>query len=500
MKDSILILYMPDAFQRMLPFPPLGMSSLAGYLKDNGIKVRIDDLEMKYWDTNILRFNALKGFMGSLPNRINNPKRVFKSQGKVKSYLYDNLDSPGMNRVLKDWEKLLGNEFMNFSYVGFSIMGFGQLSTSLCFAKYLKEKYGLKIILGGVFLTRRMVDLLKSFGFIDFIIIQEAETALKDLLSHKELSSIPNIIYRRDKKAVINNVENIYCDDSLPYMHDLPLGLYRREGILLIPYELSKGCRNKCFFCVTRRKRLHFKKIETVINHLTSIKDIYKTENFVFVDNGINVDKNFSIELCNAIINRNLVIRWSAYFIPEKVGSDYFELLHKAGCIQLRWGVETLSKTALQEMNKSNDPQTLSVLLNDSSRAGLLNHLIFMVGHPGERLVDLLALIRFIFNNRRYFCSASLKIFHIEPVDFFGENEYLSRDKQILSRINEKDYFGIKIKSYKDRLAVVKYYLIKLSLAIAGIKSLENCSVNKKTSLNTVLFRAFKLSNIKSGV
>ncbi|MBU1726906.1 MAG: radical SAM protein [Candidatus Omnitrophica bacterium] len=483
---------MPSANQYMLPFPPLGISLIAGYLSDNGIDSRVDDLEMKSWESGIIQNGVFKDFVRFLPNKLNNPKLVFTNQKQVDLYLLNDIQQAKMQNVFIEWEKLLNVNLHEFTYIGFSILGFGQINTSLCFAKYLKNKYGVKIILGGSFITKKMAILLDRYPYLDFIILGEGERTLLDLLMNKDTSAIPNLIHKLNGKAIINMTDDLYEDNSLPQMKDLPLELYRKEGILLIPYELSKGCRNNCTFCVTRRKKLHFKDIETVIKQLSAIKEKYNTDSFVFVDNGINVGKGFSINLCDRIIRNKLGIKWSAYFIADNPGSTYFKLLKDAGCIQLKWGIETVGKGALRQMRKDNNPDLILEGLKNSSNAGILNHLIFMVGHPGEKFIELLYSAIFIFKSRKYFNSASVKVFHIEPVDWLGAAGDINNNPYYTNKLFEREFFGVKVRGYRDRICWLKYIILKASLVMAGVRTLRNCSSNKLGSSNTVLYRAFK--------
>jgi len=479
MINNILLLYMPTPRQTMLPFPPLGISVLAGYLRRKRINVHIDDLEMKYWEKDIIDTGPLKQLARRLPLKYNNPKIIFFNKKIIRNYLENNINNNKLIKIFNEWDACLNVNVDEYKYVGFSIMEKNHLTASMCFAKYLQEKYKVEIILGGSFITKPMNLLLQRYPFINYLIVGEGEIPLFRLLSGEKKELIKNLIFRGEKQSVTNKIISQYAESMEPDFEGLPFDLYRRYKTLLIPYEMSKGCRNRCSFCTTRRKKLYFKDIGTIIDEISRIKEKYKTTYFLFFDNAINIDKSFSIDLCRQFIRSRLNIAWSAYYIPESSDKSYFKLLSDAGCIQLRWGVETLAKEALKEMGKYIDKDEISQALKNSHSAGVWNHLIFMIGHPGERMIDMLGFISFISKNKRYFKSAVISPFVMERVSLVGDAEKSYRDRYINGRVYDREMFGIKYVTFEDRHLRLKRKILETALKYNGIKFIGNFSRTK---------------------
>lgn len=466
----------------MLPYPPLGIAVLAGYLKRNGIPVQIDDLEMKYWGRDIIEFEPIKQLLrGSVLLKYNNPKKIFLDSEKVSNYIDADKCHFAIKKILNEWELCLNVPIDKFTHIGLSIMSLGQLATSLCFAKYIKQKYGTKIILGGSFITGKTSVIMERYKFIDYMIIGEGEIPLSRLLLGEPVEMIASLIFRKAEQIVSNTINTDYPDNMEPNFEGLPFELYRQNKLLLIPYETSKGCVNKCSFCITRRKRLHFKDASQIVREIENIKERHNTVNFIFVDNAINIDNDFSVELCKHFITNKLGILWSAYCIPKDDDSEYFQLLRAAGCIQLRWGVETGGDSGFRIMNKQINPSEISRSICKSSCAGIWNHLIFTVGHPGEKMDDIFRTISFIRKNKLYFSSAIVAPFDLARVDMIDEDSDIRYQHHYSNgEISKKNEFGLTYRIFKDRHSKLKYNLLITALRYSGIRFIGNFSKRKQ--------------------
>jgi len=492
MSNKIFILFLPDPVQRALPFPPLGISVLAGYLKRAGIAVQIDDLETKYWNEDAINIEPIKTILKRVNNKYNNPKKIFFCRRIVDDYLLNDIPDRRITNILVEWEKLLSGKIEEFDYIGFSAMSEWQLVVSICFAKFIKGKYNKKIVIGGSFITEKLSGLLRKYQFLDYFIIAEGEIPLLRLLKGEDPREIDNLIYKNNGEVVVNNVTCRYAENMSPDFQGLPFYEYKKNKVVPIPYETSKGCRNKCAFCITRRKSLFFKDPDDIIKDLKNIKENVDSNNFFFVDNAINLSEDFSEQLCQKIIKEDLNINWAAYCIPDTVDAEYFKLLRQSGCILLRWGVESLGDVAKEKMNKKIERNTVSLALRNSSACGIWNHLLFIVGYPGETPTDIIKVITFIVSHRKYFKSASVSPFDLGRIDLFNEISDLEKEFNIKDRVFKKDMLGIGYKEYFDRFLVLKRFILYFVLRLCGIKFTHHFNFQKVNfEKNQYIYRAF---------
>ncbi|MBU0634332.1 MAG: radical SAM protein [Candidatus Omnitrophica bacterium] len=471
MNTRILILYLPSPNQKMLPTPCLGIAVLKGYLKRAGRDVRIDDIEMKYWEKDITTIPLLRSIVRKLPLWFNNPKKIFLNTRQVNRYLDFNIPHERMKKVMSEWEKLLIEPAASFTHIGVSVMTTEQLAASLCFAKYLKEKYGVCIILGGSFMTQRMSLLLECYSFIDYIIVREGEVALDKLLGGEPLENIENLLYRKGGEVKVNPLAAAYADNMEPDFSDLPFSLYGQKDVIMVPYEASKGCKLNCSYCVPGKKPLYIKNPKTVVDEIERIKERYNVSYFSFSDNAINISRDFSIRLCEEFIKRKLDIYWTAYFIIEDEPMSYFRLLKKAGCIQLRCGIETLNEKLGHAMNRRIDPDVVSNALRKSSAVGIWNHLFFIMSYPGDTWRDVLKVLFFIISHKNFFKSATMSCFNISGIDQLMENhKYASYQGTLICRkVWKEKRCGLVYRKYYDIFFYLKSILFKWMLWACGI-------------------------------
>ncbi|MBL7196937.1 MAG: radical SAM protein [Candidatus Omnitrophica bacterium] len=435
---------------------------------------------MKYWDKDMVTSPLLRPLVRKLPLRFNNPQGIFLNKKVVNKYLDSNKLHKRMENIMREWEELLIEPPGSFTHIGFSVTTIHQLGTSLCFAKYLKEKYGVVTTLGGGFFTQKMGSLLDKYFFIDYIIVNEGEISLDKLLEGEPLETIENLLYRKEGKVQVNPLAFVNADDMEPDFSDLPFPLYRQEEVLMVPYQANKGCKNNCSYCVQSQKPLYFKNPKTVADEIERIRDQYGVSYFSFVDNAINMDYDFSIRLCREFIQRKLGIQWTAYFIAEDAPESYFQLLRKAGCIQLRYGVETVSEKLLHTMNRRIDAHAVSQSLRKSSAVGMWNHLFFIMGYPGETWIDVIKALSFIIQHRIFFKSAIISYFDISRIDWLaGSNRHASYQDVLACR--EVRHLGLLYRQYIDRGYPLKLILFKSSLHVCGI-TLKDLFIGRKKS------------------
>lgn len=482
MKNNILILYLPSHQQIVFPFPPLGIAVLAGYLRRRGIDVCIRDLETEYWN----KYKNKKSPFKNVPEayffrQYIHHKKLFNDLKRVDDYLDNNLCHNRIANVLNDWEECIHSNIGSYAFVGFSILSLGQLSASLCFAKYLKQKYGVKIVFGGFYITDKMHTLLEKYKFIDYLIISEGEIPLLRLLSCEQPENIENLIFSKDGDSKINRIVSQYAQDMYPDFDGLPFHLYRQNKDCVMPYETSKGCTKKCLFCTTRKKELYIKNPDTVIEEISNIGEKYDMRYFCFTDNAINLSKKFCIEFCKKIIQNKLNIHWIAFFMPGDEDEAFFRLLKEAGCVGLKWGIDSITGQTLAKMNKrfSIPEQDVFEGIKKAGDIGISNQLMFILGYPGEKWSDLIKMMSFIKKCRNFIGSININLFDMERIDLTEDSEKFYNDSYINGKVFQRNIFSMSIREFKDRYVRFKYLLLKFYCFLFKIKFVSYYSRDK---------------------
>lgn len=146
-------------------------------------------------------------------------------------------------------------------------------------AKLLKKKdENVKVIFGGPDITARLKeDWFEENCFVDYVVYGDGEKSFSNLIDYLsyeniDLSSIPNLIWSKNKKRIINKHEIMRDQDYWnvsPWLHckDVLLNdvkrVTERNKIPRFLWERARGCPYECSFCdwsgglhkkVTRRK------------------------------------------------------------------------------------------------------------------------------------------------------------------------------------------------------------------------------------------------------
>ena len=290
-----------------------------------------------------------------------------------------------------DWNK--------YGLVGISIIHAGQVIPGLTLARILRARYPhLHVVIGGSVFARHQ-DILddKKILFEEMfhsIVLFEGEHPLDQLIEHlkkeKPLDTVPNLIYLKNGKVVRNAAAKALSYDQLacPNFDDLPLDKYLMPYPVL-PYMASRGCYwGKCTFCThSFIYDSHYRKEneERVAEELDYLGKKYKTKYFTFSDEAIS--PNAFDRMSKAILTQGVDMRALGMlkFESDSVETvELFENMYKAGFLMLFFGLESANDRILSIIEKGCDQTTEKRVLENSSLAGIWNHLYLFFGFPTE--------------------------------------------------------------------------------------------------------------------
>jgi radical SAM superfamily enzyme YgiQ (UPF0313 family) len=190
---------------------------------------------------------------------------------------------------------------------------------------------------------------------------------------------------------------DLYEQKEFVDMKDSPVpdwSLVREKDYLYYCVQTSRGCPHNCDFCDIHRllgRRYRTKTIEQVVAEL---KNAHRAgaETVFFSEDNFFVNRNYTIELLNAIIEWNTSLERPLSFSTQAtiaVGKDeeILKLLADARFSVVFLGVETVRKKCLDEINKGhlfkyNPYESVSAI----SRYGILPFIGLIVGFDNDDL------------------------------------------------------------------------------------------------------------------
>ena len=104
----------------------------------------------------------------------------------------------------------------------------------------------------------------------------------------------------------------------------------------------------------------------------------------MFVDDLFLASKVRVTELCNMLLDSGLKMTWSCTARVDTVKPDVLNIMKKAGCWEISFGLETGSNEMLKKMDKLAEIEKSEQAVKWTADAGIRTKGLFMLGYPGE--------------------------------------------------------------------------------------------------------------------
>ena len=253
---------------------------------------------------------------------------------------------------------------------------------------------------GAIFLTKSE-DILKNHEALDIVIFGEAEDTLKEILQGIEKPL--GIYYREDGQIKFSGVRPFIDNlDEIPFpaRHLVDNTIYRRpdNNKVQAVVKVARGCPFHCFFCLATPvsgAKVRRRSVENIVEELKECVEKYNITNFVFWSDIFNLDKNWTMALCQAIIDSGLKITWSANTRADTADDEMAKMMYKSGCRLVSIGVESGSQYMLEKMGKKITLDDVRRTVKTFKDAKIRIYNYFVIGLPWESEETVEETIRF---------------------------------------------------------------------------------------------------------
>ena len=269
-------------------------------------------------------------------------------------------------------------------------------------AKLIKQwNKKLTIVAGGPHVTVAPFDVLKDDN-IDLIVRHEGELAMLDLVSGKDINTIPGLSYKDIKGNLIQNKERALLEnlDSLPFPRlDLQLKKIANPENNFGVMAISRGCPFQCTFCASPsiwQKKVRYRSVRNVIKELKWRKEEYGIRKFYFSDDNFNLDKQGTIDLCREMIRNKLDIEWICEAQVKTFTREVLEAMKDAGCKRLKLGIESGNNRILKLMKKGTTKEEMRKVVRLIKEVGIDFTAYILIGMPTETKEEMLETYSFV--------------------------------------------------------------------------------------------------------
>ena len=315
--------------------------------------------------------------------------------------------------------------------IGVSITATSQIIPGLTLCRLIKQANpDIHLTIGGSIFTR-LVDNLRRcpslFDLTDDFIVFEGETALLELVNQlsgkRDMSKVPNLIYRQNGKITVNQPfysENIN-ELPAPNYDGFPLGRYLAPYTVL-PVQFSRGCYYKdCAFCALTLDHQNFRQKDPgkTADDLQMLSEKYQTQYFFFTDECFALSP--TKRLCQQLVDRQLNLQWTCEMRFEKnLSRELLTQMRDAGCLKIVFGLESFNQRIMDFMKKGIKQDSVRRITEDCLDLGIAIHCYIIVGFPTEVEEEALETMNFIVDNERLHSSYG---FSCQPCLFDLEKE-----------------------------------------------------------------------------
>jgi ribosomal peptide maturation radical SAM protein 1 len=414
---NVLLASMPFAGTAI---PSIQLAILESYLKEREINIKTRHLYLKAAE--FYRLNNYN-FLIYPPNDSYTAQMVFskyvfpehwqKTESKFREYFNLNLSKNkeiekqfAFDIYVQQTDKFYNWILENIGWESYDIIGFtlnyGQLLPSLAIAKKIKELHpNKKIIFGGSRITGLLgVKVLKSFGYIDFVVSGDGEDALYRLASdYQNYESIPRLMYRKGNEVIWNESDTVVDINTLPissydsFYEELNSSSLELQQYFFyngkLPVEISRGCWwNQCSFCNLniQHKKYREKNIDRVIEEIQALSNKYKILDFQIIGN--TLPKTEYQILFEKLKQLGKDFTFVAEARAGQLKSDDYTLMKEAGFTTMQTGIESFSQHYLKKMNKGVRVIDNIAALKFCKENEIINRYNLIIDYPNEESID----------------------------------------------------------------------------------------------------------------
>lgn len=269
----------------------------------------------------------------------------------------------------------------------------------------IRKQFPTALLVGGGEHITALPELSLNESGLDVAVLGEGENtflsiAKQCLSDDTNLHTINGIIFKSatgdlhktEPNGRIRNIDEI----PRPAWDTIPIGEYLDRGMGFgvnrgrsMPVLASRGCPFQCTFCSSPQMwttRWIPRDADLLLDELAYYQEHYGVTNFDFYDLTAIVKKKWIIDFCKKIEERGMVFTWQ---LPsgtrsEAIDHEVASYLYKSGCRNLSYSPESGSPSVLARIKKRVEPKSVADSIRSSVEANLNVKCNLIIGFPDE--------------------------------------------------------------------------------------------------------------------
>ncbi len=251
----------------------------------------------------------------------------------------------------------------------------------------------LRIVCGSV--AGQIYEHLFRQGTGDVVLLGEPEETIVELAArYPDLKAVDGLAFRNaDGSATVTTPRPPVKDlDSLPFpVRDFTsadrywdVSYFGKPTAWVLP---TRGCPSRCRFCAqwgVNQRTIRRRSPKNLVDEIEQIVREQGVRHFVFFDEIFNVAPSFVHAVCDEIMARGLKISWWCAARADCVRPDVVRKMKAAGCIEMRFGLESASNEILAYLLKDTTVEKMGAGIEATRKGGMNFSLHVIFGAPME--------------------------------------------------------------------------------------------------------------------
>ncbi|MBR3868499.1 MAG: B12-binding domain-containing radical SAM protein [Clostridia bacterium] len=277
--------------------------------------------------------------------------------------------------------------------VGITAMSFLGSMDAMQITKNIQAA-NIPVVWGGQAATA-MPELILKEAHPDYIILGEGEVTWLELVNTIEaggdVSEVAGLAYSDGEKVVFTPQRPV-ADISLFPDIDWELidvtkyfsSFFNCDKMLYL--HASKGCPAQCTFCSNQQFHQGKNRCRDVDQIIRDIDYLYEhgTNGIYFSDELWMPNRTLRTQLCNMLIERNYDLVWGCQMRLGVLNENDVELMYKAGCRWILFGIESGNPERIKTIKKNIDLSIAKETVQWCEQKGITVQASFIIGYPDE--------------------------------------------------------------------------------------------------------------------
>jgi len=285
-------------------------------------------------------------------------------------------------------------DLAGFEAVGFSLASSATYGFMAAARAHSRIDPGALVMVGGVHANFYPDDALRDFT-ADVVCVGESEETILDVLTRasdgRPVTGIAGTRWFEDGqirsgpgRLLVRDIDRLplparhLLDPEDVVMSDRLAG----QDVRMAHVMFSRGCPFPCSFCAAGETRMQYRSGASARAELVHLVESYGIGGFAVVDDNFIVHRRKVADICDAITGLDLL--WSALSRVDTVNAPLLKAMAAAGCIEIKYGVESGSEALLRAMRKNTTREKIKAAFAATADAGIGAKAFIIHGFPGE--------------------------------------------------------------------------------------------------------------------